>query len=484
MSPFFVGLLLILAGVAGLFWGYRIFRILLPIIGGLAGYLIAAALFPGSLFLALLIGFILAVALAILAYVAWSAMVTISGAILGGSLGAAVAEGLNLWNWLGWILIIVLAVVGAILVWKLRDEVVIILTAIVGAGFVADGLRQWFGAGSIQGPIWAIIFIVLAVIGIVWQWRRYRHLGLLGFGGPAEKPGAELAAEPVATRAAPAVEVGAPAVEAGAPVAAVGAAAVAAGAVAAEKAEAPAVEVEAPVAAVGAAAVAAGAVAAEKAEAPAVEVEAPVVAAGAAVVAAGAVAAEKAEAPAVEVEAPVVAAGAAAVAAGEAAESEQAAAAEAAVAAHLKQLEATLSAADLGNLREKVDFIEGIGAAYAAKLNEIGIVSVMDLLQRGATRKGRAELVAETGILAGLILKWVNHADLFRITGVGKQFGELLEAAGVDTVVELAQRNPVNLFNRLAQVNAEKKLAGRSPRQDEVSKWVEQAKDLPRIVQY
>jgi predicted flap endonuclease-1-like 5' DNA nuclease len=457
MSPFFVGLLLILAGVAGLFWGYRIFRILLPIIGGLAGYLIAAALFPNSLFLALLIGFILAVALAILAYVAWSVMVTISGAILGGSLGAAIANGLDLWNWLGWILIIVLAAVGAFLVWKLRDEVVIILTAIVGAGFIADGLRAWFGPGAIRGLIWALIFIVLAVIGIVWQWRRYRHLGLLGFGGPAEKPGAELAAAPVATRAAPAVEVGGPAVEAGAPVAAVGAAAVVAGAVAAEKAEAPAVEVEAPVVAAGAAAVAAGAVAAE------------------------------AEAPAVEVEAPVVAAGAAAVAAGEAVADEAAAtagAAEAAVATPLKGLEATLSAADLGNLREKIDFIEGIGPAFAAKLNEAGIVSVMDLLQRGATRKGRAELAEATGIAAGLILKWINAADLFRITGVGKQFGELLEAAGVDTVVELAQRNPANLFNRLAQVNSEKKLAGRSPRQDEVNKWVEQAKGLPRVVEY
>jgi predicted flap endonuclease-1-like 5' DNA nuclease len=128
--------------------------------------------------------------------------------------------------------------------------------------------------------------------------------------------------------------------------------------------------------------------------------------------------------------------------------------------------------------------IEGIGATYGATLNQAGIMSVMDLLQRGATRRGRAELVEATGIHAGLILKWINHADLFRIKGVGKQFGELLEAAGVDTVVELAQRNPVNLFNRLTSVNAEKKLSGRAPRQDEVSAWVEQAKGLPRVVQY
>jgi predicted flap endonuclease-1-like 5' DNA nuclease len=449
MSPLLIGLLLVLAGLAGVFWGYRIFRILLPIIGGVAGYLIAAALFPGSPFLAVVIGVILAVLLAILAYLAWSVMVTISGAVLGGSLGAAIADGLNLWKGplgtlLGWILIVVLGAVGAWLVWKLRDEVVIILTSLVGAAFVASGLRVWFGSGVILSWLWIVIFVMLAVIGIAWQWRRYRHLRLLAFGGPAEKPGAQPAAESVATRAAPAVETGAPA-------AAVGAAAVTAGVVAAKAEEpaAPAAEAGAPIAAVGATAVAAGAVAAQEEApvAPAVEAEAGV--------ASGAVAAE-AEAPAAEVAAAVT----------------------------LKQLEATLSAADLGNLRQKVDFIEGVGAAYAEKLNQAGIVTVMDLLQRGATRKGRAELVAATGIAAGLILKWINAADLFRITGVGKQFGELLEAAGVDTVVELAQRNPANLFTRLSQVNAEKKLSGRAPRQDEVSKWVEQAKGLPRVVEY
>ena len=152
--------------------------------------------------------------------------------------------------------------------------------------------------------------------------------------------------------------------------------------------------------------------------------------------------------------------------------------------AHLMQFEETLNTSDQANLNEKVEFIEGIGAAYAAKLNQAGVVTVLDLLQRGATRKGRAALVESTGIDAGLILTWINHADLFRIKGVGKQFGELLEAAGVDTVVELAQRNPANLFSKLAQVNAEQKLAGRSPRQDEVNTWVQQAKGLPRVVEY
>ena len=428
MSPFFIGILLIVAGVAGLLWGYRIFRVLLPFIGGIAGYLIAASLFPQSWFLALVIGFLLAVVLAVLAYAAWSVMVTISGAVLGGSLGASIAEGLNLWNGLGaflaWILIIALAVLGGILVWKLRDEAVIVLTAIVGAGYVASGLRQWFGPGTIQGPIWTIIFIVLAAIGIVWQWGRYRHLGLLAFGGPAETPGAKPAAAPASTKMAPAAATAAPAAGV------------------------------APAAVVGAAAVAAG-VAATKSETP-VETAAP------AAVAAGAAAAGE-ETPAAEMAAPVD---------------------EAAVAAHLNQLETTMSAGDLSNLREKVEYVEGVGAVYGAKLNQVGIVTVKDLLQRGATRKGRAALVEATGIHAGLILTWVNHCDLFRIKGVGKQFGELLEAAGVDTVPELAQRNPANLFARLTQVNAEKKLAGRSPRQDEVNGWVEQAKGLPRVVEY
>ena len=265
MSSFLTGLLLILAGLAGLFWGYRIFRILLPIIGGIAGYLIAAALFPNSLVLALVIGLVLAAGLAIFAYVAWSVMVTVSGAILGGSLGAAIAHGLNLWTWLGWLLVVVLAAVGAYLVWKIRDEVVIILTAIVGAGFVASGLRAWFGAMANWTLLWAIIFIVLAVVGILWQWRRYRHLRLLAFGGPAAKPGAAPAAEPLPTRSTTAVEVAAPAVEAEAPAAAVAGAAVAgATAAAAAEAAAPAAEAEAAVA---------------ESVAPAVETEAPAAAA-------------------------------------------------------------------------------------------------------------------------------------------------------------------------------------------------------------
>ncbi len=198
MSEILVGLVLVIAGLVGVFWGYRIFRIILPILGGIEGYLIASALFPNSWVVALVVGIVLAIIFFLLAYTVWSVMVTISGIILGGAIGAAIAHGLNLWTWLGWIVIIVLAVLGGILVWRIRDEVVIILTAISGAGFVASGLRIWFGEGTIRSFIWLVIFIVLAIIGIIWQWQRYRHLKLLGVGGPAEPPGA--------TRTAPVVE--------------------------------------------------------------------------------------------------------------------------------------------------------------------------------------------------------------------------------------------------------------------------------------
>jgi predicted flap endonuclease-1-like 5' DNA nuclease len=182
-----------------------------------------------------------------------------------------------------------------------------------------------------------------------------------------------------------------------------------------------------------------------------------------------------------------VAAGAVAAAALEPAEepvASKAVADEAAVAGVLDELEATSDGTEMAALKEQVSFVEGIGPVYGAKLNEAGIVITLDLLRRGATRKGRAELVETTGIPSGLITKWVNQADLFRIKGVSKQFAELLEAAGVDTVPELAQRNPVNLFTRLGEVNAEKKLTGRSPHQGEVDSWVSQAKNLPRIVEY
>jgi len=132
----------------------------------------------------------------------------------------------------------------------------------------------------------------------------------------------------------------------------------------------------------------------------------------------------------------------------------------------------------------KLTTIEGIGEVYEAKFVEVGIKSVEALLEAGATKKGRIDLAEKTGISEKLVLKFVNHADLFRIKGIGGEYAELLEAAGVDTVIELAGRRPDNLTAKLAEVNDEKKLVRRVPVVKDVEKWVEQAKELPRAVFY
>ncbi len=132
----------------------------------------------------------------------------------------------------------------------------------------------------------------------------------------------------------------------------------------------------------------------------------------------------------------------------------------------------------------KIDEIEGIGEKYAKKLVKAGIKTVEDLLEKGATKKGRSELAKLTGLSEKLILTWVNHADLFRVKGIGKQYAELLEAAGVDTVVELSKRNPENLLNAMIKTNKKKNLVRALPYLKQVKKWVEQAKKLPRKVSY
>jgi predicted flap endonuclease-1-like 5' DNA nuclease len=128
--------------------------------------------------------------------------------------------------------------------------------------------------------------------------------------------------------------------------------------------------------------------------------------------------------------------------------------------------------------------IEGIGEVYAEKLEEVGIPTIEKLLERAASPAGRKDLVAKTDISAALILKWANRADLARVKGVGEEYADLLEAAGVDTVPELAQRNPQNLYQKLCEVNAEKSLVRRMPAQSNVESWVAQAKDLPRVMTY
>lgn len=134
--------------------------------------------------------------------------------------------------------------------------------------------------------------------------------------------------------------------------------------------------------------------------------------------------------------------------------------------------------------RTKVIHIEGIGPIYAERLNGAGIQYVHELLERGATQTGRNDLAETTYIPYTLILEWVNLADLFRIKGIGEEWSDLLEEAGVDTVVELAQRNPVNLHSTIVDVNASNELVRRTPSLEQVEDWIEQAKQLPRKVEY
>lgn len=132
----------------------------------------------------------------------------------------------------------------------------------------------------------------------------------------------------------------------------------------------------------------------------------------------------------------------------------------------------------------KIIEIEGIGEAYAEKLNTAGVKTTEDLLEKAAAKKGREMLAEETGIPEKLILKWANHADLFRIKGIAGQFAELLEAAGVDTVKELRHRVPANLHAKLVEVNDARNLCNRVPAESEIARMIEQAKELDPKMTY
>ena len=132
----------------------------------------------------------------------------------------------------------------------------------------------------------------------------------------------------------------------------------------------------------------------------------------------------------------------------------------------------------------KIVDVEGIGEVYAEKLNAAGVPDIETLLEKCAKPAGRAALAEQTGISPKLILTWTNHADLMRINGVGPQFSELLEAAGVDTVKELKHRVAANLQAKLEEVNEQKHLVRRVPALAEVEKMIEQAKELPAVMEY
>jgi len=132
----------------------------------------------------------------------------------------------------------------------------------------------------------------------------------------------------------------------------------------------------------------------------------------------------------------------------------------------------------------KLSTIEGIGDAWAGKLEAAGIESVAALLANGATAKGRRDMAMRTGLREADILRWVNHADLMRVRGVGAEYSELLEAAGVDKVAELARRNGANLYVSLSATNTQRRRVRQLPTQKQVAGWIDQARALPRVVEY
>ena len=132
----------------------------------------------------------------------------------------------------------------------------------------------------------------------------------------------------------------------------------------------------------------------------------------------------------------------------------------------------------------KIEDIEGIGPAYGDKLANCGVKDTDTLLEKGCTKKGRKALADESGLSESQILKWCNMADLFRIKGVGPEFAELLEAAGVDTVKELRNRNAANLAEACAKTNEEKKLTRQVPSEKVVQGWIDQAKELPPTIEH
>jgi uncharacterized membrane protein HdeD (DUF308 family)/predicted flap endonuclease-1-like 5' DNA nuclease len=187
------------------------------------------------------------------------------------------------------------------------------------------------------------------------------------------------------------------------------------------------------------------------------------------------------------------AAAAAAVAAAESAEEEVSEVDETAGAAAAGTAAAAESALDEADEEEDpgaadfpsdLEYIEGVGPAYAKQLMDAGINTPAELLEKGATPQGRKEIIESTGISRKLILTWINHTDLYRIRGVGSEYAELLEAAGVDTVVELSHRNASNLHAKMVEVNEKKHLVRRTPSESQVESWVGQAKELPRKISY
>ncbi len=132
----------------------------------------------------------------------------------------------------------------------------------------------------------------------------------------------------------------------------------------------------------------------------------------------------------------------------------------------------------------RITEIEGIGPKYGEKLGEAGITNTDHLLAECGSKKGRKTTADKTGFSEAQLLKWANMADLMRISGVGEEYSELLEAAGVDTVKELKMRRADNLAAKMQEVNETKKLVRQAPSEAQVGKWVEQAKTMEPMISH
>jgi predicted RecB family nuclease len=128
--------------------------------------------------------------------------------------------------------------------------------------------------------------------------------------------------------------------------------------------------------------------------------------------------------------------------------------------------------------------VEGIAYEHAKELSKAGVLTTEDLLREGATVQGRKDIEYVTSLPHKLILKWVNMVDLFRIKGISEEYSELLQVSGVNTVPELALRNPEHLYDKMVEVNSKKNLVRKIPSEKMISGWIEKAKNLPRIVEY
>lgn len=149
-----------------------------------------------------------------------------------------------------------------------------------------------------------------------------------------------------------------------------------------------------------------------------------------------------------------------------------------------KQVEPAARPKALSLLDRGIEEIEGIGPTYAEKLKNANITTINDLLKTGGTKNGRDTLVKITGASEKTVLKWINRADLFRIKGIGKEYSQLLDVAGVNTVVELSSRNADNLREKLEEVNKEKRIVKQLPSAETIAEWIKHAKKLKRKVEY